>query len=865
MSEPRQPSVGDRDRRELAEVLYDEARSLPVDARSGFIEDACRGDHALRSELEDLLQHADAAGSFFELLADAVTTPRLTAAPVASRYEIQACIGVGGMGTVYRARDTRLQRDVALKFLPPCFAAAPDAEELMLQEARAAAALVHDNVCTVHEIATAEDGRPFISMAFYDGETLKDRLLRGAIPVGEAVAIARQVARGLAAAHAQRIVHRDVKPGNVMILRDGTVKLLDFGLAKPSDVSVTGRGVTPGTVAYMSPEQVSGDTVGPRSDLFSLGVVLYEMIAGVHPFRGGNQQAVIQAILHNRPEVPQTRTAGAPASLERVLTRLLDKEPASRYASADQLVADLATLMEAAPLPMSQRSDMRRMPRAALLGAFVFMFGGAAFWLAGRGPNRTPASAAAMSMVRFAGVESPEGTKTIAVLPFTNVSRDPDEDYLIDGLTEELIGVLSHVRALRVVARTSAFAFKESNRDIREIGRALDVATVLEGSVQKSGDRIRVRAQLINVADGLHLWSESYDSETTDIFALQRDLALRIAAALEAGLSPAERERVVRRATANTEAFALYLKGRHFWNQRTSGAYRRAHEYFERAIEADSQYASAHAGLAAVYSLQGLSGDMPPAVARERMRAAALKAVQLDDSLAEGHAVLGAYMHVYEWDSEAAEREQLRAIELDPSHLTARYFYGNLLRSHGRIEEALAQYNVATELDPLDPLLRENLGRTLMLAGRFDEAREHFDGALELDSTFWRLHTGLGLYFETTGRLDDALRAYRRTYELAGERSTDIARMLARLGEEQEARRIVRELEQQAARTALHDPDVATVLLALDDLEGALDWLERSFGERHPQLRFIGGDPTFKPFEVEPRYRELLRRIGVRR
>ena len=864
MSEPLH-SAGDRDRRELAEVLYDEARSLPVDARSDFIEHACRGDDALRSELEDLLLHADAAESFFELLADAVTTPRLTAPPVAGRYEIQACIGVGGMGTVYRARDTRLQRDVALKFLPPSFAAALDAEELMLQEARAAAALVHDNVCTVHEIAATEDGRPFISMAFYDGETLKDRLLRGAIPVVEAVAIARQIARGLAAAHAHGIVHRDVKPGNVMILRDGTVKLLDFGLAKPSDVSVTRPGVTPGTVAYMSPEQIRGDAVGPRSDLFSLGVVLYEMIAGVNPFRGGNQQAVIQAILHNRPDVLRTRTADAPVPLEQVLTRLLHKEPASRYASAEELVADLAMLMEAASLPVSQRIDMRRLPRVVLLGVFIIMFGSAAYLLAGRGQNRSPANAAAISMVRFNGVESPESAKTIAVLPFTNVSRDPAEDYLIDGLTEELIGALSHVRALRVVARTSAFAFRGANRDIREIGRALDVATILEGSVQKSGDRIRVRAQLINVADGLHLWSESYDSETTDIFALQRDLALRIAAALEAGLSPTERERVVRRSTASTEAYSLYLKGRHFWNQRTSGAFRRAHEYFERAIDADSQYASAHAGLAAVYSLQGLSGDIPPAVARERMRRAALRAVQLDDRLAEGHAVLGAYLHVYEWDSEAAEREQLRAIELDPNHLTARYFYGNLLRSHGRIEEALAQYNYAVELDPLDPLLRENLGRTLMLAGRFDEARDHFHSALELDSTFWRLHTGLGLYFETTGRLNEALRAYRRAFELAGYRNTDIARMLARLGEDQDARQILRELEQQAARTAQHDPDVATVLLALDDLEGALDWLERSFGERHPQLRFIAGDPIFKPFEVETRYMELLRRIGVRR
>jgi len=865
MSAPHQPSAGDRDRIELAERLYEEARSLPAETRSGFIENACRGDDALRSELDELLQHADAAESFFELLADAVITPHMTTTPVAGRYEIQACIGVGGMGTVYRARDTRLQRDVALKFLPPCFAGALDAEERMLQEARAAAALVHDNVCTVHEIAAAEDGRPFISMAFYDGETLKDRLLRGAIPAAEAIAVARQIARGLAAAHAHGIVHRDVKPGNVMILRDGTVKLLDFGLAKPSDMSVTRPGVTPGTVAYMSPEQARGDAVDPRSDLFSLGVVLYEMIAGVHPFRGGNQNAVIQAILHNRPDFVRTRTAGAPASLERVLTRLLHKHPASRYASADELLADFAMLMAAAPLPVSRRSDIRRIPRVVLAGALIVVVGIAAFWLAVGGPTRLPASAAAIPMVRGAGGESPEGTKTIAVLPFTNVSRDPGEDYLIDGLTEELIGALSNVRALRVVARTSAFAFKGASLDIREIGRALDVATILEGSVQKSGDRIRVRAQLINVADGLHLWAETYDSETTDIFALQRDLALRIATALEAGLSPAERERVVRRSTASTEAFALYLKGRHFWNQRTSAAFRRAHEYFERAIEADSQYASAYAGLASVYSLQGLWGDIPPAVARERMRIAALKAVQLDDSLADAHAVLGTYMHVYEWNSEAAEREQLRAIELDPNHLTARYFYGNLLRSHGRIEEALAQYDVAIELDPLDPLLSENLGRTLMLAGRFDEAREHLQEVLDLDSTFWRAHTGLGLYYETTGRLDDALRTYRRAYELGGRRDIDIARILGRLGQEQEARRILREQEQQAARTALHDPDVATVLLALNDLEGALDWLERSYGERHPQLRFIAGDPIFKPFEVEPRYIDLLRRIGVRR
>jgi TolB-like protein/DNA-binding SARP family transcriptional activator/Tfp pilus assembly protein PilF len=470
---------------------------------------------------------------------------------------------------------------------------------------------------------------------------------------------------------------------------------------------------------------------------------------------------------------------------------------------------------------------------------------------------------------RGAAVEArPPGRKAVAVLPFANLSRDPRDDYFSDGLTEELIGALSRVRALRVAARTSAFAFKGANRDIREIGRALNVGTVLEGSVRKEGDRVRVTAQLIDVADGFRLWSATYEREMSNVFALQNDIALRIASALEAELTPADRERLTRQTTVNPEAYALYLKGRYFWNQRTGEGFTRAIEYFGRAIEADPSYAKAYAGLASVYGPGSVLGYIPPRESRARMREAALKALELDDGLAEAHSALGAYLHVHAWDSDAAEREHRRAIELDPSHPTARFYYGNLLAATGRLDEALAQKRKAVELDPLAPMSSVSLAATLLQAGQPDAALEHLRNAIELDSTYWRAHEGLGFVYEATGSLDDAVRSYERAVELAG--STPLAkaafaRGLARAGRVREARRTLTELQAAAARTGVHAPSVATVLLALNDTEGALAWLEQAYRERHPQLRFIASGPGFKPLEGDPRFVDLLRRVGLRR
>lgn len=457
--------------------------------------------------------------------------------------------------------------------------------------------------------------------------------------------------------------------------------------------------------------------------------------------------------------------------------------------------------------------------------------------------------------------------KAIAVLPFINLSRDPNEQYFSDGLTEELIAVLSQVRALRVVARTSAFAFKRDDRDIREIGRTLGAGVLLEGSVRKDGDRVRVTAQLINAVDGLHLWSETYERQVTDLFAIQSDLAVRIASALEAELTPEDRTRLARKPTENPEAHALHLKGRYFANQRTRAGFAKANEYFERAITADSSYAAAYAGLAMAYSLQGFSGYLLPNDAKQRMRTAALKAVELDDDNAEAHAALGAYLNAYEWNSEASEREYQRAIALDPGYGTARHLYGNLLRVTGRHEEAVVQKRLALELDPLVPAMSEGFGLSLLEAGRRQEALEPIRNAIELDSTYWRGYSSLGAFYETTGEYEAAVRAHQRALVLVGTNVTaesGLARSLALAGRRDEARRMLTGLQAEASRSGIYAPSVATVLVALNDVDGALAWLERSYGQRHPDLRFISRPGSFDRLHGNARFVDLSRRVGVR-
>jgi serine/threonine-protein kinase len=457
--------------------------------------------------------------------------------------------------------------------------------------------------------------------------------------------------------------------------------------------------------------------------------------------------------------------------------------------------------------------------------------------------------------------------RSIAVLPFVNRSADPEEEYLSDGLAEELIGALARIGSLRVAARTSSFAFKGKTGDVTEIGEALNVATVLEGSVRREGDRLMVLAQLIDANDGLLLWSETWEGRITEVFEIQRDLALRIAAALEAELTPGERERLASRPTEHLEAFTWYLRGRYFFNQRTPLGYERAIEYFQRATAVDPRYAAAWAGLAGVYSLQGLAGTVDADSARHMSRVAARRATELDAGIAEAHTALGLYLHAYEWNAPAAEREFLQAITLNPTDAPARQAWGNLLAAMGRIDEAIAQKEIAAELDPLMPALSETLAFTLVRAGRLEEAMRQVANALELDSTYWRAHAVLGLVHEQSGHADDAIRAYERANTLAGANThrtrADIARVLARAGRVDEARRLVATLRNDAQRTGSNDPAVATALLALGEVDAAFDWLERGLRQRQPHLAFVRGDARFADLDREPRFADLLRRVGI--
>ena len=550
------------------------------------------------------------------------------------QYEIASLIGGGGMGLVYKAQDTRLKRLVALKLLLPELTRDETAKQRFLQEAQAASALDHPNICTIHEINETPDGQFYLVMAYYEGETLKEKIEHGPLPITDAIDAAVQVGQGLAKAHEAGITHRDIKPANLMLTADGTVKILDFGLAKLAGAEgITQTGTALGTVAYMSPEQLRGQEVDQRSDIWSLGVVTYEMVAGQRPFKGEQLQAVSVGILQSQPAPPTGSRTGVPLELERVVDRALAKAVADRY----QTVADLL-------------SELRTVKRALDSGATA-----------------------------AAGAE--KAVPSIAVLPFSNMSPDPEQEYFCDGIAEELIDALARLEGLRVVARTSAFQFKGQALDVGEIGKRLKVGTVLEGSVRKAGNRLRINAQLINTSDGYHLWSERYDRQMDDVFAVQDEIARSVVEKLKVKLLGEHEAPVIKRPTDNLEAYNLFLKGRYYFSKLTKEALTRSLECFTQALAKEPTYAQAHAGVAVAQTVRAVYGG---AVSREVMpsaKEAALKALALDETVADAHMALGSVLHYYDWDWLGAEHQYRRALELNPSDTLVRAVYAHLLRA----------------------------------------------------------------------------------------------------------------------------------------------------------------------------------------
>ena len=762
-------------------------------------------------------------------------------------YRIVAPIGAGGMGEVFLAQDTRLERNVALKILPRAFAA--DAERLgrFVREAKSASALNHPNILTIHEIGESQ-GFHYLATELIVGETLRARIGRGVLPVADALEVAAQVAGALAAAHDAGIVHRDVKPENVMIRADGLVKVLDFGLAKWSetqavdpygptlDRSHTHPGVVLGTVAYMSPEQSRGKTVDARTDLWSLGIVLYEMLSGRQPFTGESSTDVLANILHREP--PRLALEGEELAPEigAILGKALAKERFERYATSRALLADL----KAAQKRLQFEAELGRQSSADRGSAVV--------------PTRNSRS----------GSSSPSLRPAIAVLPFRNLSAAAENDYFCDGLAEELLNALAKIDGLKVAARSSAFGFRDKAVGVSEIGRALGVTTVLEGSVRSSGSRMRIAVQLVNAADGYHLWSERYDREMRDIFDVQDEITLAIVDALKIRLFGDERAAALKRGTENAVAFELYLRGRHCWNRRTADSVRQAVEHYQQAIAEDPGYALAYAGLAECYVLFPWLSVAPPHDSMPKARAAALAALAIDDSLAEAHEALGVYLSFYAWDQAASERELRRAIELQPGSAVAYHWLGNIaLLAMGRWDESLAAERRAGELDPLSLSIASDTGVTLLYARRYDEAVAQFRRTLAVDPKFYVARYHLGLALHAKGDYAAAIAEHRTCLA-----DTDdpwvtalLAFSLAKAGHRDEALAERGRLVAESAGRYVPHVGLAIVHAALGEPDEALAWLEKDFAERSLFPPFYAWDPVFDDLRGEARFADLVRRV----
>ena len=732
-------------------------------------------------------------------------------------YEVLEKLGEGGMGAVYKARDTQLDRLVAIKILSPDSSASPVRRQRFIHEAKAASALNHPNIVTIHQIGS-DEGADFIVMEYLAGQTLDKLIARGRLPLEDILRYAVQVADGLMRAHAAGIVHRDLKPANVMVTPEDLVKILDFGLAKLVEPAVTSSdgatatqsalltepGMVMGTVAYMSPEQACARRVGARSDIFSFGALLYEMISGRRAFDADSNVAILAALLRDHPKPVE-----GPESLTRIVTRCLRKDPAERF----QSMAEVREALEEVRLDQA----------------------------------RAPASA--------------EAAPSVAVLPFANLSPDKENEYFSDGLAEEILNALARIPRLRVTARTSAFAFRGHEQDIRTIGEALRVQAILEGSVRRAGNRILVTAQLVNTADGYQIWSERYDREITDVFEVQDEIAQAIAGKLRVQLTGG-----MKRHSPSLEAYDLYLRGRYHRYKLTHEDVVLARDYFQRALTLDPEYAPAYAGMAEFLWTIGGLGFLPPRETVPKAKWAAGRALELDPTVSEAGSLMAVLAGIYDYDWAEGARRFKEVLELDPTSPVARFRYSIFhLRPLDRLEEALAELRRALEHDPLSVLIQTNIGNLLYYLRRYKEAVGQLHGAIRLDPGFYPAHAMLATALVQQGKLDEAVASVESASTLSGRNALvvgELAAFCARAGHTARARELLAELEQRSAVAYVPGTSIACIYAGLGESDAAFQWLERAVEERDPFATTVRNDPFYDPLRADPRYSGLLARMG---
>ena len=792
-------------------------------------------------------------------------------------YRILERLGRGGMGVVYMAEDVRLGRRVALKFLPDEFSRDKQALERFQREARAASALSHPNICTIHDIGQAE-GRHFIAMELLEGKTLEAHIGGRPLPNDERLDLAIQITGALDAAHRKGIVHRDIKPANIFVTKDGPAKILDFGLAKLTASEATKRaaasegatvslltspGTAVGTIAYMSPEQVRGEELDTRTDLFSLGAVLYEMATGRQAFSGTTTGVVSEAILNRAPVSPARLNPDVPPRLEEITNKALEKDRKLRYQTASEVRVDLQRLrrdssqelgrpgVEGAVAAPQRPALPQRWVLAAVAGLITLLA-----ILAGLtvGSLRE----------RLFGRGGPPRIEFIAVLPLANLSRDPEQEYFADGITEELITQLSQIRSLKVISRTSVMRYKEAKKPMPEIGRELKVDAVVEGSVQRSGSRVRISAQLIHAATDRHLWARSYERELKDVLPLQDEVARAIAAEVRIELTPREHARLSRTRSVNPEAYEAYLKGRFFAS--TPRGRPKGIQYLEEAVRKDPGYALAWAVLAEREGMMYYTQDLPLS---NKVLTEMRRAVELDNTLAEAVVNIGDLKFCWNWDWTGGEAEFRRAVELDPGSVDAQYHYAGCLWMLGRKEAGLRQTERAHQLDPLSPSINNQLGGFLRAIGQHERAIEQYQKTIDLDPTDAAAYSGLGAVYEDLGRHEEAVAAYLKAESLSGRspeamkalqstfRDGGIRALHSKLAQERLER-----LKERAKQERVSPRAFAAVYAALGEKDQAFHWLEQAYQQRCPTLAWLKVQRQWDPLRSDPRFQDLLRRMN---
>ena len=893
--------------------LYHAALEVDAAERAVFLARACADDAELRRQVESLINSHEQAADFIaapalEVAAEMLAgdeTDALTGRTIA-HYRVLSLVGAGGMGRVYLAEDTGLGRRVALKLLPEHFTHDKNQVQRFRQEARAASALNHPNILTVHEVGQV-DGTEFIVTEYVEGETLRERLTRAPFGVREALDVAAQVAGALVAAHAAGIVHRDVKPENVMLRTDGYVKVLDFGLAKLTEhlagfgpaesesptrpIIRTTPGVVMGTAIYMSPEQARGLQVDARTDIFSLGVLIYEMVAGRLPFEGSNSNEILASILNDKEPLPLARFAReVPAELERIVAKALRKRRDERYQTTKDLLLDLKALKQ--ELEFTAKLE-RSAPRLSPATSSVTQSGATIDQLAVSTSEAskfhpTPSAeylitrlqrhklAAAVVLVAIAAAiaglaaylharNTEVAIDSIAVLPFVNQNRDPDTEYLSDGLTESIINSLTQLPSLRVSPRSSVFQYKGKDIDPLKAARDLGVRAVLTGRMLQRGDNLMVSAELLDVRDNKQLWGEQYNRKLADALAVQQEISREISERLRTKLSGEDQRQLTRRDTSNPDAYAFYLKGRYYWNKRTPDNLRKAIEQFQLAADKDPNYALAYVGLADCYSLLEFYAGTPASETSPKAKAFAERALQLDNSLAEAHTSLGyAYEELWQW--EKAEEEFKRALKLNPNYPTAHHWHGILLLDAGRFDEALIEAKRAQELDPLSLAISQNVSQTYLARGDVNSAIVAARKIIELDPRYPRGHMYLGFAYLKQGNYADANAELRKAVDLP-ERDRSVPGALgygyAVSGRRVEALAILKELEEKYGRHEAVGQDLAAVYAGLGDKDQAFAWLEKDFQARSGLLPRVRWYVPYESLRSDPRYTALLRGMGL--